>query len=179
LRNFEAVNKKLGSHIGKYDGIFARLCIIWHCIENATPHLSQGDVPPPPIVVTEDTARRVANFMHEFLLPHAVAFYTGVLTLSDDHDQLTAVAGYILARKLEKIRNRDVQRGSRTMRRMEKRDVDRIFEQLDAFGWISFQKTRGWVVNPEVHRLFRERGEKEASRRSEARDAIANALKLR
>ena len=61
--------------------------------------------------MTEDTAHRVAEFMHRFLLPHALAFYGGVLDLSDGHDRLAAVAGYILVHKLERLTNRDVQRG--------------------------------------------------------------------
>lgn len=35
---WEAVNKKLAAHIGKYDGLFARLCVIWHCIECTESH---------------------------------------------------------------------------------------------------------------------------------------------
>jgi hypothetical protein len=129
LQNFEAVSKKLSAHVGKYNGIFARLCVIFHCIENVSREL--------PITITADTAERVAKFLHDFLLPHAVAFYAGVLGLSDDHDRLTAVAGYILAHKLDKITNRDIQRGDRTMRGLTKRDTERVFEQLDALGWIS------------------------------------------
>ena len=68
--------------------------------------------------------------MHEFLLPHALAFYAGVLNLADEHERLSAVAGYILAHKLQRITNRDVQRGDRTMRRLTKRDTEAVFEQL-------------------------------------------------
>ena len=49
-------------------------------------------------------------------MPHTLAFYSGVLGLSNDHDRLANVADYILAHKLERITNRDVQRGDRTMR---------------------------------------------------------------
>ena len=34
-KSFEAINRKLAAHIGKYDGLFARLCVIWHAIEHA------------------------------------------------------------------------------------------------------------------------------------------------
>ena len=71
-----------------------------------------------PAIITEATARRVAGFLHGFLLPHALAFYAGVLGLSNDHDRLAAVAGYILAHKLERITNRDVQRGDQSMRNL-------------------------------------------------------------
>jgi hypothetical protein len=127
----------------------------------------------------------VAKFLHDFLLPHAVAFYAGVLGLSDDHDRLAAVAGYILAHKLDKITNRDIQRGDRTMRGLTKRDTERVFEQLDALGWISRIESKRlgsapqWVVNPEVHRLFQERAKKEAARRSSIRAVIAGAVPRR
>ena len=109
LTKLKSLNRKLTSHIGKYNGIFARLCVIWHCVE----HVDEDTLPP---VVTEDTARRVASFLHGFLLQHALAFYTGVLGLANDHDRLANVADYILAHRLERITNRDVQRGDRSMR---------------------------------------------------------------
>ena len=34
LMRVEAVNRKLAAHIGKYDGLFARLCVVWHSVEN-------------------------------------------------------------------------------------------------------------------------------------------------
>ena len=66
-----------------------------------------------------------------------MAFYAGVLGLSNDHDRLANVADYILAHKLERITNRDVQRGDRTMRNLTRRETEAIFEQLEAFGWVT------------------------------------------
>ena len=31
----ESINRKLAAHIGKYDGVFVRLCVVWHCIEHS------------------------------------------------------------------------------------------------------------------------------------------------
>ena len=93
-RSWEPINKKMASAFGKQDGFFAELCVIWHAVENAGQN-------PLPEIVTEDTARRVATFMREFLRPHLVAFYTGLLDLSDEHDRLKAIAGYILTHKPE------------------------------------------------------------------------------
>jgi hypothetical protein len=137
-----------------------------------------------PASIPEATARRVEGFLHGFLLPHALAFYAGVLGLSNDHDRLTAVAGYILSNRLERVTNRDVQRGDRTMRKLEQRDVDAIFEQLEAFGWLA--RTPGlrgdrphWNVNPAVHQKFAERGRAEAERRRHAREVIARLMPQR
>jgi hypothetical protein len=170
----ETFNRKLASHIGKYNGIFARVCVIWHCVEHANSDL--------PATITEATARRAAGFLHGFLLPHALAFYAGVLGLSDNVDRLKAVAGYILAHKLERITNRDVQRGDQTMRGLERREIEAVFDQLDALGWID--RVPGpkpttpphCIVNPAVHAKFAERGQAEARRRTQAREVIAATL---
>jgi hypothetical protein len=172
----EIVNKKLATHVGKYDGVFARLCVLWHCIENI-------DYPELPRTVYEDTARRVATFLHEFIFKHAVAFYTGVLGLSDDHDRLKNVAGYILANKLDKITNRDVQRGDSSMRKLTDRDTLKIFEQLEALGWVDRRPPKKppeklqWIVNPQVHIQFADRAKQDAERRAAAREVVRDIFK--
>ena len=171
LLSIERINRKLAAHIGKYDGIFARLCVIWHCVESEPGKL--------PRTISERTARRVGAFLHGFLLPHALAFYTNVLGLSNDHDRLTNVAGYILAHKKEKLTNRDIQQGDRAMRGLDRQAIDSIFDQLDALGWVN--RTPGpypkapshWTVNPVVHVKFAERGKAEAERRARDREKIA------
>ena len=149
----------------------------WSGIASSTPAATS------PPIVTEDTARRVASFLHGFLLPHALAFYAGTLGLSNDHDRLAAVAGYILAHKLERVTNRDVQRGDRSMRNLTRRETEAIFEQLDALGWVT--RTPGprpsdpphWIVNPVVHQKFAERGKAEAERRERDREMIGEMLR--
>lgn len=172
LMGSELVNKKLATHVGKYDGVFARLCVLWHCIEN----VDHGELPK---TITENTAQRVATFLHDFLFIHAVAFYVSIVGLSDDHERLRNVAGYILARRLTVVRNRDVQRGDRNMRKLTDFETFKIFEQLEALGWIERklptrppQKIQ-WTVNPAVHTQFAQRAKREADRRDEARETIA------
>jgi len=176
LQAYEVINKKFSAHIGKYNGLFGRLCVLWHCIENV-------EAIKLPNVIDIDIAQRVATFMQKYLLPHAVAFYMGMLGLSDDHERLTAVADYILAHKLPRITNRDVQHGDRTMRKLTKRDMDSVFEQLDALGWVSRvpaprpSDPPHWIVNPEVHTRFAARGEASAKRRAAVRAAIYDAVR--
>lgn len=170
LQSLESINRKLASHIGKYDGMFARLCVVWHCIEHAGQEM--------PATVTEATAQRVAGFLHRFLLAHAIAFYSGVLGLSDDHDRLTAIAGYILAHKLDRITNRDVQRGDRTMRGLKDHEIRPLLEQLAALGWLDRidpprpSSPPHWQVNPAVHARFKDRTAREIERRGKAREII-------
>ena len=173
LMAVECVSRKLAAHVGKYDGLFARLCVTFHAAE----HAHAGFLP---TMVAEDTARRAADFLHGFLLRHALAFYNGVLNLSDDHDRLKSLAGYILSHKLETVSARDVVRGDGAMRKLTRPEIVKLFEQLEALGWVSPQPTSTrvnaapvWVVNPEVHRLFAERGASEAARRAGAATQIA------
>src|SRR5690606_19416698 len=92
LMDIEGINRKLASHIGKYDGIFARLCVVWHCILS----INRGVIPPE---ISAETATRVATFLHEFVLPHAAAFYGSILDMSDEQDELQSIASYILTNK--------------------------------------------------------------------------------
>ena len=110
-RSWEPINKKISSAFGKQDGYFAELCVIWHCAENA----GQNSLPG---VVTEDTTRRAAEFMRTFLRPHLIAFYAGLLDLSDEHDRLKAIAGYILTHKPKRMNSREVQKAVRSMRKL-------------------------------------------------------------
>jgi hypothetical protein len=170
LQACKTINRKLAAHIGKYDGIFARLCVIWHCVESEPGQL--------PGVISEATARRVGAFLHGFLLPHALAFYAGVLGLSNDHDKLTDVAGYILAHKLTRITHRDVQMGIKSMRGSDKREMEALFDQLDGLGWINLvpgprsSSPAYGHVNPAVHTKFAARAQAEAERRARDRAII-------
>ncbi|CAN7701385.1 DUF3987 domain-containing protein [Mesorhizobium sp. LjNodule214] len=173
---WEAVNKKLAAHIGKYDGLFARLCAIWHCIESTGSR--------PASEVKEDTARRVAAFLHDFLFPHAIAFYADVLGLSERHDALLATAGWILAHQPSAVTVRSVRRGDSVMRAMDNHEAQSVLERLDAFGWLEPVPTARrdslqWTVRPAVHTLFAARATEEAERRRKVREVIADAGRLK
>ena len=167
---WESVNRKLGSHLGKYDAIFPRLCLLWQCIE------ASGNKPERE--VSEDTARRVAGFLHDYLFKHAVAFYTGTLGLSDRHDAVLATAGWILAHGAREVTARSIRRGDRIMRGLDERAAEEVLSQLDAFGWLEpkplerNQTAPRYEVRPTVHKLFAARAEAEAGRRHATRQLI-------
>ena len=100
----------------------------------------------------------------------------------DDPERLAAEANFILAHKLDKVTNRDVQRGDRAMRGLAEKDIRPLFEQLEALGWLGRAPNLRpslppiWVVNPLVHTKFAERAGKEAARRRESREAIKDLL---
>ncbi|MBX5303095.1 DUF3987 domain-containing protein [Rhizobium sp. NLR12b] len=169
---WEIINKKIAAHIGKYDGLFARLCVVFHCIEATSGR--------PEAVIPINTTRRVAEFLHEFLFPHALAFYSNVLGLSDGHDAVLATAGWILAHKPQKITVRDVRRGDRTMREMDEEDAAEVLRKLDAMAWLDpipqvRRDSVAYSVNPDVYVEFEHRASQEKTRRARVRELIASS----
>lgn len=170
----ETVSPKLASHLGKHDGIFARLALLWHCIEHV------GVAVPP--LISGDVAERVARFMRDFLRPSAIAFYAGLLGMSAGHEDLMALASVIVSGQLTEVGARDVQRSAHSLRHVTADDARRLCEKLEAFGWLDPTEPRAksnsprWRVVPAVHTLFAERGLMEAERRSRAREAFAASL---
>ena len=173
----ESVSPKLSAHYGKYDGIFARMCLVWHCIESAYHALPQE--------ISEDTAGRVADFMAEFIRPSAIAFYAGVLGMSAGHEELIAIAALIVAKGMGEVTARDVQRSGQTLRHVTAEQFRAIVEKMEAFGWVEKgdpaprSNTPRWIVNPRVHTLFADRAETEMARRDAARKALRAAINER
>jgi hypothetical protein len=171
----ENVSPKLAAHFGKLNGIFARLCLLWHCVE------ADGALP---VEISGEVAERVASFMAEFIRPNSIAFYAGMLGMSAGHEDLMALASFIVSESLGEVSARDVQRSTRALRHVTADDARRLCEKLEAFGWLEpmdprvKSHTSRWRVLPEIHSLFAERGRQETERRAAARAAIAEALRL-
>ncbi|WP_028748013.1 DUF3987 domain-containing protein [Rhizobium mesoamericanum] len=172
---WESVNVKLAAHCGKFNGMFARLCLVWHCIE------AKSDRPASSI--NEDVALRVRDFLYGFLYPHAIAFYTDVIGLSGQDDAVLATAGYILAKGLQKITLRDMKRGDAVMRALNPEQAEAVMAQLDAFGWLApvpslRRDSKEWAVDTRVFDIFEERAEAEKERRETVREIIRDAVKV-
>lgn len=175
----EGFNKKLAAHIGKFDGIFPRLCIIWHCLEYVTsPDFDPAA--PLPVIVSAATTARVEAFLSGYIMKHSLAFYAGVIGLSDDHDDLIDVAGFILAKRREKVTIRDIRMGIRSMRKIDREAGIKLFQRLEALSWVDPVNMRAdapaWNVNPAVHELFADRADNERARRAEMRATVARML---
>jgi len=165
----ERISKKFAAHIGKFDGIFPRLCIIWHAIEN----VNAAQLPD---VITGSTAQAAADFLHGFILGQSKAFYHGLLGISEDQEEIEDVAGYILAHGVDVVTARTFSRGSTRMRKTTRQNIEPICQQLEALGWIESIDARGETfkakVNPAVHDVFKKKAETERKRRAETVEAI-------
>ncbi|MGO8645149.1 DUF3987 domain-containing protein [Rhizobium ruizarguesonis] len=172
---WEGVNLKLAAHCGKFNGLFARLCLLWHCIESKSGR--------PASTINEDVAVRVRDFLYKFLYPHSISFYTDIVGLTDRQDAVLATAGYILSKGLHKITLRDLKRGDTIMRALDPFQADGVMQQLDALGWISpvpsvRKDSREWAVDTRVFEIYAERAEAEKERRERTREIIQDALKV-
>ena len=169
------VNQKVAAAFIKGDGTFARLCVLFHCIEHASSH----EVP---FEISLDIAERVEKFLTEFIQPHQLSFFAGTLGLADDQEALSRIAGLILIKGLTIVTNRIVENAVGSRVKLDNWNVQRLFEQLYSLGWLTSRENRRandpgtWTVNPLVHTLFEKRKEAEKMRR-EAAQTVSERLR--
>lgn len=167
-------NKFLSASLGKWNGLFARVLLTFHCIESA--HRGQFPSASP---VSGETAQNVADLLWHTLLPHSVRFYSG---LDPAEDNARSIAGLILARGWDRFTvRRDLQRNALAFRKLKPWDQDETLDRLEAFGWIEPEPGRindkgrpsAYLVNPSVHERFKAMAEEEKERRREVAAMIA------
>lgn len=169
LIDYPALPGGLRSHLGKWTGLFARLLLIFHAIEAASQHQH-----PAAQQVTGETARRVERLMREYLLPHALAYYTDILGAASDLEHARWIAGHILSKTLDVVANRDLVQHYKQWRGMDEWRRVRIMQMLEDMGWVTpvdmeKGKRRGattWAVNMRVHGMFSAKAQLEAEKRA-------------
>lgn len=180
LITFGSLPGGLKSHLGKWPGLFARLLLTFHVIDCAT-----RSVYPTAEQVSGATAERVETLMRKFLLPHALSYYTDILGSASDLEHVRWIAGYILAKEITVLRNRDLVSAYRQWRGMDQWRRQRVMKALEDYGWIAPQaetlsqqrQHSEFYVNPEVHQTFKNMAEDERRRRLKAREHIAAAYR--
>jgi hypothetical protein len=168
-------NKFLAAALGKWNGLFARLLLTFHCIESAA-----AQEYPVFNEVSGETARCVSDLMWRTLLPHAVAFYQGLDPVEDTARELAAL---ILAHEWARFTvKRDLNRNWKASRKLKPWELEETLDRLEAFGWIFPQpghlnekgKPAAYLVNPGVHTRFNEQAERERERRKEVTAMMAD-----
>jgi hypothetical protein len=172
---------RLQSALGKWRGLFARLCLVFHLIDVADHH-ARGETAPPLHVVPTATANRVERYMRRILLPHLVrADVIMFATLQTSHARW--VAGHVLAHGLDRIAARDL-RGYRPLSAPEARDeLNSVMASLVTLGWLdpepprnSLNPVSAWRVNPAVHQRFAQRAEQERASRQQRAQEVRQKL---
>ena len=165
------ISQSLVSHMGKWDGLFARLALIFHVVEYAATSTF------PPKLISGSIAEKVSYLMRHVFFPHAIKFYGEVLGEAPDMKHARWIAGFILSRELPKITNKDITVNYRALRDKPLIERQRAMEVLSNFGWVepiddgpAGPKT--WTVNPVIHQKFAERAAYEKKHRAEERARI-------
>mgnify|MGYP003624838724 FL=1 len=103
--------------------------------------------------------------------------------MSNRHDDILELASFIISRpEIDDITLRTLARSTKALQRLDNDEKIKICEALDAFGWLdpvnppAKSKTPHWRVAPQVHELFKARGEAEKARRLKVREVIASAV---
>ena len=86
--------------------------------------------------ITKDTAERVVRLMREFIIPHALHFYLDVAGETTILADARSIAGYILAKRVERITFGDLTTNCRPCRKKSRDKVIHMLEPLEMFGWL-------------------------------------------
>lgn len=174
----ELINKKLASHVGKYNGMLMRLSLLYHMIKWA--HLVNTGTKIP-MYIDAATVDEAHAFIWDFVFRHSLALYAGVLSLVDE--DTTEAAKLILVRGADTITVADIRRGMRNKESFATRDIEVIMERLDALGW-ALRLDKGerrnsqmvMYVNPKVHVKFKVHAEAERETRKTSQRSYFEAL---
>ena len=99
VRTLPDTSSAFRAHLSKWPGMFARLVLTFHLIESPEVHP----------VISGETARKVARFMIDYLLPNAARFYADVL--GHEHMRHSRwIAGHILTHRKARITAREIGR---------------------------------------------------------------------
>lgn len=162
---------------------FGRLALVFHVIEWLSTEDGSSLMGPPPELVSLETARRARRYLTEFIYPHALAFYRGVLGSSPIEEDARWIAGYILTYEMALIANRDIQQAYTRLKKPEKRGaLIAAMQYLHENEWIRpvrGQPPTSWTVNPVVHVRFAERARAERERRGLLREKIQRDVEIR
>jgi len=164
---------RLGAHLGKWEGLAARLMVVFHVAElplrePSVARLLAHVAPAPLPAIEAATVERVGRFMFEYLLAHLVAFYESVLGADSRgtvRDDCAKVADHILAKGWARIGSHQIGQSVKRWRYRDDRERGDVFACLAGLGWIRKQG-RAWAVNPRVHGAF-------AARTAVAREGFA------
>ena len=161
-------NKGLSAMLGKWEGTYARMLLIYHLCEC----LRYG-TDPEKVPVTESTAQQVSDMLMRVLLPNAIRFYSG---MDPAEDSARALAGLILSREWTRFTvKRDLAQNMSASRKMSPYERREMLDRLESYGWIKPETKKldldgrpaAYEVNARVHERFAEQAEHERFRRQE------------
>jgi len=175
-----AIGQAFTGHIGKWEGLTARMILTFHCIECAVDHVHPEIRP-----VSVETAKLALDYMTKHLLKHSMSFYEDGLGQSEIHDLAKLLAGRIVANGDREMKSGDLkQRGPNKYRMAGDEKQRQVLARLAEYGWLRpmdmttalVKHPTRFIVNPAVHELFAKHRDEELARMAAARE-IAETIR--
>lgn len=153
----------LNEQVQKYEGLFARLCIVHHMMKvfsaaKNPSELKKGNIPH---AVGQDTAQAVNELVMGFCLPHATKIY-GYFGEHPGREVAEKIADWILQTKRTTFKHRDV---VKLAPQKQTKQLEAPLEYLEQMGWVHIEelgrisgkggrKGERILVNPKVLERF-------------------------
>jgi len=165
------------AHLSKNEGLYSRLVLTFHIIEAVARNEYPKDE------VSEQTALMVCQLMLDYLIPNACRFYGEMIGTTESSEDAMWIAGHILAKKLEKITQRDIYRAFRKLRNDQTGICDAM-HHLETAGWVKPKKMDSkrqitqWAIDSRVHDIFSKRAKLETDDRKKNQVKVRKAIKF-
>jgi hypothetical protein len=162
---------------------FGRMSLISHYIgwyASADCGAIGGSLAPPPELVSQETAQRARRYLTEFVYSHVRVLYQSILTDTAALERHTVwIAGFILARQLNTIDRRTIERAYKAILTADHRsDIGATMHSLERLDWVKpIDHKNGvateWAINPAAHDgRFAEVAQSERNRRGAIQEKI-------
>lgn len=155
IRKLGTASERVKAALGKYTGMFIRLCLTFHLADAADRNTA------PPTHVSGDTAWAVFDFMTTYLVGHLVAFYDDLLADNGHCDIARTIGRMILAQEWRSVENRDIHRYHSAWGGYPEWKKAAVMRYLEDAGWLipivpdkASRRTVRWDVNERVFELF-------------------------
>lgn len=170
-------NVFLDAALGKWPATFARVLLVFHCIESVHERFDPTAQP-----VSGETAAKVSGLFLGTLLAHAINFYE---RMDPAADEARTLANILLARFHGKQRftvRRDLALNWKHSRKLTPWQIDAVLDRLEACSWIQPDESarlneRGrpsaYWINPQIHVRFHEAAARECERRNQVAQVMA------
>jgi hypothetical protein len=168
LQADEPLGSVFAGFCGKVTDMWARICLIMHCIED-----------PRSSVVGQEIAQRALALIKESLLPNAVRVYMALRGGGPDIVATQDIAGYILAKRKDRVVRSELVSNVWSCRGQSVEKIHKLLSPLVAGDWLTpydgDPDPKGWEVNPKVHEQFAAKAKQEAARREQLRELVRAA----
>lgn len=176
LKTDDSLPAPMLSHLGKWPGLFARLCLLYHLIELA----SHDQLPNDHEQISGDTAQQVSNLLLIWQYSHLEEFWLDMMGSGRAAVFSQSIANFILSKHIDRLefRTHIVRPHFLAWEALSPHEQAQAMSRLENAGWLraddgARMSKKGfpsaWHVNPAVHHKFKLQAKEMTSARSEMR----------